>query len=105
MKAFTVAPFLAMMGVAGVAFTGLTLTAKRASAEAIKIQKMKKGEDVFAYIKRIKGKYDQTLYQQVIGAANDFKEGDLTIGVGAKDDATRKNRPGASGQHEDQGSL
>ena len=68
----------------------MTLAAKQAYAEPIKIKKMKKGEDVFAYIKRIKGKYDQKLYQQVIGAANDFKEGDVTIGVGAKDDATRK---------------
>ena len=82
--------FLAMMGVAGGTLAGLTLTVKRAAAEAIKIKEMTKGEDVFAYIKRIKGKYDQTLYQQVIGAANDFKEGDLTIGVGAKDEATRK---------------
>jgi ethanolamine ammonia-lyase large subunit len=79
-----------MMSVAGVALAGLTLTANRAAAEALKIQEMKKGEDVFAYIKRIKGKFDSTLYQQVIGAANDFKEGDLTIGVGAKDEATRK---------------
>ncbi len=82
--------FLTMMSVAGVALAGLTLTANRAAAEALKIQEMKKGEDVFAYIKRIKGKFDSTLYQQVIGAANDFKEGDLTIGVGAKDEATRK---------------
>ena len=82
--------FLAMMGVAGATFAGLTLTAKRAAAEAITIQGVKKGEDVFAYLKRIKGKFDQTLYQQVIGAANDFKEGDLTIGVGAQDEATRK---------------
>jgi ethanolamine ammonia-lyase large subunit len=82
--------FLGIMCVAGATLAGLTLAAERASAEPIKILKMKKGEDVFAYVKRIKGKYDQTLYQQVIGAANDFKEGDLTIGVGAKDDATRK---------------
>jgi ethanolamine ammonia-lyase large subunit len=82
--------FLTMMSVAGVALAGLTLTANRAAAEALKIQEMKKGEDVFAYIKRIKGKFDSTLYQQVIGAANDFKEGDLTIGVGAKNEATRK---------------
>jgi len=82
--------FLAMMGVAGATLAGLTLTAKRAAAEAIQIQEIKTGEDVFGYIKRIKGKFDQTLYQQVIGAANDFKEGDLTIGVGAKDAATRK---------------
>ncbi len=82
--------FLTIMGVAGVSLAGLTLAARRAAAEPVTIAEMKKGEDVFAYTKRIKGKFDQTFYQQVIGAANDFKEGDLTIGVGAKDEATRK---------------
>jgi ethanolamine ammonia-lyase large subunit len=82
--------FLALMGAAGVTLAGVTLAARRAYAEPINIKEMKKGEDVFAYIKRIKGKFDQKFYQQVIGAANDFKEGDETIGVGAKDDATRK---------------
>jgi len=55
------------------------------------ITDIKPGEDVFAYITRIKGKFDQRLYQQVIGAANDFKEGDQTIGVGAADEKTRQN--------------
>jgi ethanolamine ammonia-lyase large subunit len=49
------------------------------------------GEDVFAYLIRVKGKFDQKLYQQVIGASNDFKEGDQTIGVGAADEKTRQN--------------
>jgi ethanolamine ammonia-lyase large subunit len=82
--------FLALMGAAGVTLAGVSLAARRAYAEPIKIKEMKKGEDVFAYVNRIKGKFDQKLYQQVIGAANEFKEGDETIGVGAKDDATRK---------------
>ncbi len=38
----------------------------------------------------MKGGFDQTLYQQVIGAANAFKEGDLAIGVGAKDEASSR---------------
>ena len=82
--------FLTIMGVAGVSLAGLTLAARRAAAEPVTIAEMKNGEDVFAYTQRIKGKFDQTFYQQVIGAANDFKEGDLTIGAGAKDEATRK---------------
>jgi len=49
------------------------------------------GEDVFAYISRVNGNFDQTLYQQVVGAANDFKEGDRAIAVGADDEATRAN--------------
>ena len=58
---------------------------------AIAIKDVKPGEDVFKYIERVKGSFDQTLYQQVIGAANAFKEGDLAIGVGADDNASREN--------------
>ncbi|HMB61887.1 MAG TPA: ethanolamine ammonia-lyase subunit EutB [Eudoraea sp.] len=47
------------------------------------------GEDVFSYIIRIKGRHDITLYRQVIGAANAFKEGDLSLGVAAADDQSR----------------
>jgi ethanolamine ammonia-lyase large subunit len=65
--------------------------AKPAEGEGVTIGDVKPDEDVFAYISRVKSGFDQTLYQQVIGAANDFKEGDLAIGVGAKDDASRQN--------------
>lgn len=58
---------------------------------SISINEVKPGESVFAYITRVKGGFDQTLYRQVIGAANAFKEGDVTIGVGAKDETTRQN--------------
>ena len=61
------------------------------AAGTIAIAEVRPGEDVFAYISRVQGGFDQTLYQQVIGAANDFKEGDQTIGVGAADEATRDN--------------
>ena len=76
-----------------------------AAGEGVAIPEVKQKEDVFAYISRVKGGFDQTLYQQVIGAANAFKEGDLAIGVGAKDDASRQNARTASDKHEDQGSL
>jgi ethanolamine ammonia-lyase large subunit len=60
-------------------------------AGAVTIQDTQKGEDVFSYVKRVKGGFDQTLYQQVIGAANPYKEGDEAIGVAASDDASRQN--------------
>ncbi len=56
---------------------------------AITIQAVKPGEDVFQYVERIKGKFDQHLYQQVIGASNAYKEGDEAIGVAADDPDTR----------------
>ena len=84
--------FLEAMGVTGLALAGLSLADKKAAAaEPVAIGDLQLGEDVFAYIARVKGGFDQTLYQQVIGAANEFKEGDQAIGVGAKDEATREN--------------
>ncbi len=62
-----------------------------AQCGAVTISEVKPGEDVFDYISRVKGNFDQTLYQQVIGASNAFKEGDQTIGVGADDETTRQN--------------
>jgi ethanolamine ammonia-lyase large subunit len=58
---------------------------------AIAIKDVKPGEDVFKYIQRVKGSFDQKLYQQVIGASNAYKEGDQTIGVAADNNASREN--------------
>jgi ethanolamine ammonia-lyase large subunit len=46
-------------------------------------------EDIFAFIDRKSGRFDRTLYQQIIGAANPFKEGDEILGVAAEDEAVR----------------
>ena len=48
------------------------------------------GESVFDYIQRVRGNWDSTLYKQLLGAANEFKEGDAIIGVAAIDDAARR---------------
>ena len=62
-----------------------------ATAGAVSVKEIRPGEDVFAYVTRVKGGFDQTLYQQVIGAANPYKEGDEALGVAADDDITRVN--------------
>lgn len=48
------------------------------------------GESVFAYIQRVQGKWDAAMYKQLLGAANEFKEGDAIIGVAAVDDDARR---------------
>ncbi len=48
-----------------------------------------RGEDVFGYIARTKGRFDPALYRQLLGAANEFKEGDQAIGVAAPDDRSQ----------------
>ncbi|MRR14953.1 MAG: ethanolamine ammonia-lyase subunit EutB [Deltaproteobacteria bacterium] len=47
-------------------------------------------EDLFAFMDRTIGKFDRTTYQQLIGAANAFKEGDQILGVAAADETVRK---------------
>ncbi len=54
-----------------------------------RILETKPEEDLFSFMDRTLGKFDRTTYQQLIGAANDFKEGDQIIGVAAADDAVR----------------
>jgi ethanolamine ammonia-lyase large subunit len=61
------------------------------AGEGVVIESIKNGETVFSYMQRIKGKYDELLYRQIIGACNAFKEGDKTLGVAAADDRTRRD--------------
>lgn len=46
-------------------------------------------EDLFAYIERTGGEFDATLYRQLLGACNEFKEGDESLGISAADQASR----------------
>ena len=48
-------------------------------------------EDAFSFIRRLRGAHDTRLYARILGAANDFKEGDGIVGVAAADDASRRN--------------
>ena len=83
--------FLGMMGAAAISLAGYTLAVKNASADlVVQIEELVPDEDVFTYILRVKGGLDQTFFQQVIGASNDFKEGDHTIGVNAKDEKSKE---------------
>ncbi|PDT54680.1 MULTISPECIES: ethanolamine ammonia-lyase subunit EutB [Sinorhizobium] len=83
---------LVMAGTAAATLASYRPSARAALGEGVfAIEEVKQGEDVFGYIGRIKGGFDQTAYQQVIGAANAFKEGDEAIEVGAEDETTRRN--------------
>jgi len=53
----------------------------------------KPDEGIVEYIKRIRGQWDVETYKQMLGAANEFKEGDAIVGVAAaSDDARRQAR-------------
>ena len=52
---------------------------------------MLQDEDLFSFIRRLRGAHDTKLYARILGAANDFKDGDDIVGVAAADDASRRN--------------
>ncbi|MEM7380833.1 MAG: ethanolamine ammonia-lyase subunit EutB [Bacteroidota bacterium] len=89
--------FLGQMGLMGasiISFGGCdfsTSNIKSRIAQGAQIELPLESEDIFAYIRRIKGKMDISLYRKIIGAANEFKEGDQTIGVAAADENSRQN--------------
>jgi len=64
---------------------------KPVTPSGVSIPEVREGEDVFAYIQRIRGSFDPVLYKQILGAANEFKEGDKALGVAAADDTSRQN--------------
>lgn len=49
----------------------------------------KRDEDLFSFMNRTAGGFDRTTYQQLLGAANAFKEGDQILGVAAADETAR----------------
>ncbi len=48
-------------------------------------------EDIFTYIRRISGGFDINLYKQLVGTANEFKEGDQIAGIAAVSESARKS--------------
>jgi ethanolamine ammonia-lyase large subunit len=47
------------------------------------------GEDLFRYLERTAGGFDLAPYRRILGAANEWKEGDVAQGVAAPDQASR----------------
>ncbi len=67
-------------------------TTERVGAiEGVNIKTPRTGEDIFSYIKREKENFDQTFYRQILGAANEFKEGDQTLNINADSQDSRTN--------------
>ena len=59
------------------------------TAGKVCIAEVQAGEDLVAYVTRIKGKYDHEFYKAIIGAANEYKEGDESLGISAGSPTTR----------------
>ncbi len=83
--------FLAL-GLAGTALSRLSAVTK-VFGQTTQLAPAKVNEDIIEYIQRIQGRWDAEIYRQLLGAANEFKEGDAIVGVAAaNDDARRLSR-------------
>lgn len=57
--------------------------------QGVSIAEVRAGEDLFGYVRRVRGAHDETFYKAILGAANEYKEGDEALGIHALDQATR----------------
>ncbi len=83
-----------MLGASLILFNGCdfnSMSESTGSLEGISIDTPRKGEDIFSYIRREKADFDLTFYRQILGAANEFKEGDQTLRIVANSEASRIN--------------
>ena len=81
---------IGLLGTSIMVLNGCDLwTAGRKSPGAILKDPPLKGEDLFAYIHRMRKEMDLTLYRQILGMANEFKEGDRTLEIAAANEEER----------------
>ncbi|WP_414641292.1 ethanolamine ammonia-lyase subunit EutB [Archangium sp.] len=80
-----------MLGASALALGGCEEKPPATTPPGVYIPSVKEGESVFGYLERTRGGFDQTLYRQIIGAANAYKEGDEAAGLAAADDTSRTN--------------
>jgi hypothetical protein len=84
--------FLGVLAAAGaLAAIGCNQPADADGPMGVSIPEIRAGEDIFAYIERVRGGFDRPV-PQVIGAANEYKEGDEALGVAAADEMSRGTR-------------
>ncbi len=69
--------------------TDLGAAGRAALASGVVLEPGDPGVGVFIYLEQ-RGGFDLSAYRQILGAANEFKEGDAALGVAAADDASRQ---------------
>ena len=82
--------FLKVVSIGAACLTCTTMITP-ASLAGIVVDAPQDGEDIVAYIHRVRGSWNETLFKQLLGAANEFKEGDAILGVAASDQASREH--------------
>jgi ethanolamine ammonia-lyase large subunit len=88
---FTRRDFLTVVSTPLLSGGGLKISPAWADQEnkGVDVGPLNGGEDLFAYIRRTCGKFDVRQYQKMLGAANEFKDGDAIVEVAAVDVRSR----------------
>ena len=81
--------FLAALSAVGMGAFPVSCAHAAVTGQGVHVADITPGEDLFAYILRTRGTFDAELYKQLLGAANEFKEGDGIVGVTAADETSR----------------
>jgi len=63
---------------------------QQALAARVFVDRPVDGEHLIDFVHRMRGGWDESLYLQLLGAANEFKEGDEILGVAAVDELSRQ---------------
>ena len=74
-----------------VSFQGKSLAAEELPVDRWNQEQPRQGEGLFEFVRRVRGRIDLALCGRILGAANEFKEGDELLGVAAVDQAMRKD--------------
>lgn len=82
--------FLALSFAAGASGAALTGLISSLPDFRLAVSEPFEDEDLLGYIQRIRGGWDESLYRQLLGAANEFKEGDAIVGVAAPNEQARQ---------------
>lgn len=80
-----------VLGCGGSQKTGPVGGSGTGATSGVTVPASARGKDLFTFIKEQKGAFDQTLYRQLLGAANEYKEGDEAEGVAAANGESRRN--------------
>ena len=62
---------------------------KTAASVGVRVEQVRADDDILQFIRHTRGTFDAKLYQQILGGASAFKEGDQAVGVAAVDEASR----------------
>ncbi len=79
-----------MLGLGVALAPRLSAEAAAAPPPGVAISGLRPDEDLFGYLERTRGAFAEDLYKGLLGAANEFKEGDAAQGIHAADEASRR---------------